>query len=85
VFSGGAAGIAFGPGGTLYAIALPGTSGATTLYASGDDGQTWTDFCNDDDSVGSYGQPAGQLGISSSGWLWGATGEHFGYWARVPA
>jgi hypothetical protein len=85
VFSGGAAGIAFGPGGTLYAIALPGTSGVTTLYASGDDGQTWTDFGNGDDSVGSYGQPAGQLGISSSGWLWGATGEHFGYRARVPA
>jgi len=87
VFSGGAAGIAFAPSRALFAIALPGAAPAppvTTLYVSRDGGKTWTDWCGGDGSVGSYGQPAGQLGISSEGWLWGATGEHFGYWDRIP-
>ncbi|HEY3732795.1 MAG TPA: hypothetical protein VGL63_02660 [Streptosporangiaceae bacterium] len=82
-FSGGAAGIAYAPGGHLYAVALPGTAAGapavTTLYVSTDDGGNWTDACNGDGSVGSYGPPAGQLGISSTGWLWAAGGEHVGY------
>lgn len=86
-FTAGAAGIAFSPSGAIYAIALPGTASgapsATTLYYSTDDGQTWNDACNGDGSAGSYGQPAGQLGISSTGWLWATGGEHFGYWGKA--
>lgn len=87
VFSAGAAGIAFGPDGSLYVIALPGSSPApavTTLYVSSNDGQTWTDWCSGDGSAASYGPPAGQLGISATGWLWATAGEHFGYWDQVP-
>jgi hypothetical protein len=86
VFSAGAAGITFAPSGALYAIALPGAAPApavTTLYVSTDDGQSWTDWCGGDGSLGSYGPPAGKLGISSSGWLWGASGEHFGYYDHI--
>ena len=93
IFAGGAAGIAFSPSGALYAIALPGSTSpapsVTTLYVSADGGvngqnaSDWADCCKGDGSVGSYAPPAGQLGISSTGWLWAAGGEHFGYWGQV--
>lgn len=89
VFSAGAAGIAFAPNGALYAIALPGppspAPAVTTLYFSTDGGLTWADWCGGDGSASSYGPPAGQLGISATGWLWAATGEHFGYWDQIPS
>lgn len=88
VFSSGAAGVAPAPSGGMYAIALPGPSPApavTTLYVSYNDGQSWTDWCGGDGSAASYGPPAGQLGISVSGWLWATGGEHFGYWGYIPA
>jgi hypothetical protein len=87
VFSAGASGIAYAPGGALYAIGLGGASPAppvTTLYVSNDDGGTWTPWCNGDGSDTSYGSPGGQLGISSTGYLWAASGIHVGYWDRVP-
>jgi hypothetical protein len=87
VFSAGAAGIAFAPTGALYAIALGGLSPAppvTTLYVSQDDGSSWAPWCNGDGSDSSYGSPGGQLGISSTGYLWAASGIHVGYWDRVP-
>jgi hypothetical protein len=86
VFSAGAAGVAFAPSGAVYAIALPGSSPAppvTTLYFSSNGGP-WTDWCDGDASASSYGPPSGQLGISSSGWLWVTSGEHFGYWDHIP-
>lgn len=85
VFSAGAAGVAFAPSGAVYAIALPGSSPAppvTTLYFSSNGGP-WTDVCHGDASAGSYGPPCGQLGISSSGWLWVTGGEHFGIWNHI--
>jgi hypothetical protein len=86
VFSAGAAGIAYAPNGALYAIGLGGPSPAppvTTLYMSSDDGSTWTPWCNGDGSDTSYGSPGGQLGISSLGYLWAASGIHAGYWDLV--
>jgi hypothetical protein len=50
---------------------------------NGQNASDWADCCNGDGSVGSYAPPAGQLGISSTGWLWAAGGEHFGYWGKV--
>jgi hypothetical protein len=88
VFSAGAAGIAYAPGGALYAIGLGGASPAprvTTLYVSHDDGVTWQPWCNGDGSDTSYGSPGGQLGISSSGYLWAVSGIHVGYWDRIPS
>lgn len=88
VFSGGAAGVAYAPNGSLYAIGLGGTSPApavTTLYFSLDDGGTWAAWCNGDGSDTSYGSPGGQLGISSTGYLWAASGIHVGYWDLIPS
>jgi hypothetical protein len=88
-FASGAAGVAFAPSNALYAIALPGAGPnapqVTTVYYSTNRGTKSTDWnaWTNDGSVGSYAPPAGQLGISSTGWLWAAGGEHFGYWGRV--
>ena len=74
-FAGGAAGVAFSPSGAIYAIALPGAAPnapqVTTLYYSANRGTNSTDWkeWTGDGSVGSYSPPAGQLGISSTGWL----------------
>jgi hypothetical protein len=86
-FGAGAAGVAFAPSGAVFAIALPGPAPTappvTTLYYSTDGGSNWADWTGGDGSVGSYGAPAGQLGISSDGWLWAASGEHFGYYDHL--
>ena len=88
-FAGGAAGVAFSPSGAIYAIALPGAAPnapqVTTLYYSANRGTNSTDWkeWTGDGSVGSYSPPAGQLGISSTGWLWVTGGEHFGCWGQV--
>jgi hypothetical protein len=58
----------------------------TTLYYSANRGTNstdWTDWTGGDGSAGSYAPPAGQLGISSTGWLWVTGGEHFGCWGQV--
>jgi hypothetical protein len=88
VFSAGASGIAYSPSHALYAIGLGGAASpappVTTLYVSGNDGGSWAPYCDGDGSDTSYGSAPGQLGISSSGYLWAIAGTHAGYWARVP-
>lgn len=71
-FAGGCGGVSYGPNGSLYAFAQGGGSGGpvSLLYVSFNDGVTWTPVCNGDGSDTSYGCPAGQLYISSTGWLW---------------
>lgn len=88
VFQAGAAGVAITQSGVIIAYALEGSAGiepsVPTLYVSYNNGATWADWTNGDSSVASYVPPAGQLGISISGFMWGAGGENIGVWDQVP-